>query len=556
VSAGPQGLVFRSGVSWLSQTEMANRLAGTLAEAMRAPDQDARAALVRALIGAGALECALADSGDPLAARAMEIADAVASAAFGADRRALPAFSAEVESWRSPAVLRQTVPEGFAYYALAPLAFGEDAAAQVTGGPVTVVGIRTIGTTLSAAAKAALLRRGLDVDRLTLRPQGHAYDRRLPLDPQARTHIERRRAVGALFLVVDEGPGLSGSTFLSVAEAIETLGVPRDRILLFGSRSVDPKALVAPDGARRWRRFASTAARPRRPDLASGGRDLAGGQWRALLWPSKMPAPPSWPAMERLKALAPDSQSLLKFEGLGHHGEVCRARASTLAAEDWTVEPEWGPDEHGLVRYPFVQAVPLHHAQRTSAVLRHIGRYLAARARLLPAQPTQADTDALAEMVQVNLALELGEETHHPPPLFIERPALVDGRLQPHEWLREKSGSIVKVDAVSHGDDHFFPGPTDIAWDLAGAAVEWELGPEERETLVSAYQAASGDDPRLRLPGFEVAYAAFRARYALMAAHASPVSETSRWRAAHARYQTALRAALKDPRFGPRLEFS
>ena len=34
----------------------------------------------------------------------------------------------------------------------------------------------------------------------------------------------------------------------------------------------------------------------------------------------------------------------------------------------------------------------------------------------------------------------------------------------------------MKVDAAAHGDDHGFPGPVDVAWDLAGAVVEWELG--------------------------------------------------------------------------------
>ena len=41
--------------------------------------------------------------------------------------------------------------------------------------------------------------------------------------------------------------------------------------------------------------------------------------------------------------------------------------------------------------------------------------------------------------------------------------------LAPHEWLRLDDGNVRKTDAIAHGDDHLFPGPTDIAWDLAGA---------------------------------------------------------------------------------------
>src|SRR5207302_4552914 len=59
--------------------------------------------------------------------------------------------------------------------------------------------------------------------------------------------------------------------------------------------------------------------------------------------------------------------------------------------------------------------------------------------------------------------------------LATKNPVLVDGRMQPHEWIRSKDGTIIKVDGCTHGDDHFFPGPTDIAWDLAGAIVEWSL---------------------------------------------------------------------------------
>ena len=39
-----------------------------------------------------------------------------------------------------------------------------------------------------------------------------------------------------------------------------------------------------------------------------------------------------------------------------------------------------------------------------------------------------------------------------------------------------------------HGDDHFFPGPTDIAWDLAGTIVEWELAPAVDRTADRGYQ--------------------------------------------------------------------
>ncbi len=53
----------------------------------------------------------------------------------------------------------------------------------------------------------------------------------------------------------------------------------------------------------------------------------------------------------------------------------------------------------------------------------------------------------------------------------------------PHEWIRTASG-FLKTDAVDHQDDLFFPGCQDIAWDIAGAIVEFGI---PREALVSEY---------------------------------------------------------------------
>ena len=66
----------------------------------------------------------------------------------------------------------------------------------------------------------------------------------------------------AHFLVVDEGPGRSGSTFLSVAEALAGAGVRRDDISVLGSREFDPASLCAENAVARWRgvSFLSTAA--------------------------------------------------------------------------------------------------------------------------------------------------------------------------------------------------------------------------------------------------------------------------------------------------------
>jgi hypothetical protein len=125
--------------------------------------------------------------------------------------------------------------------------------------------------------------------------------------------------------------------------------------------------------------------------------------------------------------------------------------------------------------------------------------------------------NALQQMAEHNLR-ELGSDS--PVELRLEHPVIADGRMQPHEWLLTNEGGLLKTDPGSHGDDHFFPGPTDIAWDLAGAIVEWQMNEQQVREFIDLYRCASGDDPSARIDGFIRTYAVFRAAYCLMAANA------------------------------------
>lgn len=127
-------------------------------------------------------------------------------------------------------------------------------------------------------------------------------------------------------------------------------------------------------------------------------------------------------------------------------------------------------------------------------------------------------------MTAKNLALAFagsGTEPTRMPPLAVERVAVVDGRMAPHEWLRRPDRTIAKSDGIAHGDDHFFPGPTDIAWDLAGTIVEWRLDASATDRFLQSYQRASGDDPRARLAAWTHAYAAFRLAFTTVGANAA-----------------------------------
>jgi hypothetical protein len=101
----------------------------------------------------------------------------------------------------------------------------------------------------------------------------------------------------------------------------------------------------------------------------------------------------------------------------------------------------------------------------------------------------------------------------------------------------------VKTDAIDHGDDHLLPGPTDVAWDLAGAAIEWALDAAETRGLLERFRALTGDDASPRLPSYRIAYASFRAGVCSFAERAG---ESARWAAAGRYYRRAIERELVE----------
>src|SRR5205823_14121283 len=124
--------------------------------------------------------------------------------------------------------------------------------------------------------------------------------------------IARNRAVSASFIVVDEGPGRSGSTFLSVGEALLSAGVARDSILFLGSREPEVNQLCARDAVARWTSFNFLVATSHFHTRFSDDLYLGGGEWRRFLIPHGMHWPASWTQAERLKFLSMDRKQLVK----------------------------------------------------------------------------------------------------------------------------------------------------------------------------------------------------------------------------------------------------
>ena len=532
--------VFRDGCRVLPGQRLTDAIISTLTALNFSDEESALAALV----AAGELECALKDSEHPQAGLAEQITDGVAE---GLVRQTwadpgippLPRRST-ASAFPDPRILAQlakrihaedqvriSVLEGFAYYALHPrkimrllnsldLGCHDDPMQAACRRQIAVVGIRSIGAPLSAVLAAALHQRGMIAERLTVRPTGHPYDRVLSLGEQERAWVERHAECE--FVLIDEGPGLSGSSFLATAEALVNSGVPARRIRIIGSRQPDLSQLRATSAAERWSRYRFHCLQSEPIMPADAVVPIGAGLWRREYLSNFDNQPASWTALEMAKFLSHDRTRLYKFEGFGHFGRVIAERVRCLHAAGFTTVHHG--NDCGFGRYDVMPGRMLGRDDLSAALVHRIADYCAVRAAEIAGDNTQPSQ--LGEMLRWNWRTEFNRELpSHIGDLAVVRPTVCDARMAPHEWLQLEDGNVVKLDCGSHGDDHFFPGPCDIAWDLAGAIVEWEMDPSAREALATRYEQQSGDRIRSRLAAYELAYSVFRMAWSKMAAEAS-----------------------------------
>jgi hypothetical protein len=565
--------VFRDGRYAVRGCELVGAL---LAELRALPSHATENSCLAALLRAGELECALADSPAPPAGEGSLLHAVAGITDWLAQRFVGREESCDIEHWlrvleavSAPDVLHLSRPEGFAYYGLHPRDYALSAPNLPDGRPAAVVGIRSIGSTLSAITAASLRARGCRASRITVRPGGDPFNRETIFSPEEVAWVANNLAAQAKFLVVDEGPGLSGSSFLSVGEALVKAGVRRGDITFLCARLPNPETLRARDGARRWQSFKTmdlTSSQQRPPDaeewIGAGEwrRRLTGSDWlasgnyaAASEWATESNWPASWTQMERPKFLSRDHRILYKFEGLGHYGAAVKERARILAQRGFAPAVLDHDLSSGYLGYQLLQAQPMAAREASQDVLERLASYLAVRVEEFSqdqvsdaSSPRAQGEVSLPKMCQVNAREEFGIEL--PPPWFeLRRRVIADGRMLPHEWLRVARGELLKTDGVSHGDDHFFPGPCDIAWDLAGTMVEWELPAGASEYLLERYHRLSGDEARPRLASYRLAYSLFRMGYCKMAAEAMQGSpEAIRLQSAYRSYRRVAEQQLSQ----------
>jgi hypothetical protein len=499
--------------------------------------------LLDSLIEAGELEAALADTNAPGTPAAAALTDALATVLCTGDKFDKAELQQLAGRIDTPETISISPPEGFTYYALHPSDYArvvDRIGSQSCS--FAVIGVRSIGTTLSAVTTAALNANGRSAKRITVRPTGHPYARSVEFSAVQERWIVEQLSRSADFVVVDEGPGRSGSTFLSVAEALMRMKVPQERITAIGSREFDPESLYAQDAARRWRcvRFL-----PTEPSVSSRFQNcayLGGGDWRMHSFDDEEDWPESWTQMERLKFLSSDRRQFFKFEGMGPLGSEVRERAFTLAEGGFS--PAVADTGDGFLSYETIEGRNLRKQDVSPSLLERIALYCSFRVSNFSYSSTF--NSELANMLNFNVEQEFGRELRLDPGLLgSANPTLADGRMQPFEWIVSTQGELLKTDAISHGDNHFFPGPCDIAWDLAGAIIEWDLSSAAAEFLLRRFKQVSGIHVGQKVDTYMLAYCVFRLGFCKMAASTvSGSREQSRLELAYRWYRTKAEKLL------------
>jgi hypothetical protein len=293
---------------------------------------------------------------------------------------------------------------------------------------------------------------------------------------------------------------------------LESGGVARDRIHFFPSHGGEPGEQATEDHRRRWREA---------PRHLSNFDDLLLDQGVVQGWVSDVLGPLDEPLkdlswgnwhsgennvavdarLERRKFLAQTAEGsfLVKFAGLGSEGERKFEVARALFEVGFGAEPI--ALVHGMIVQRWVESQTLDPHQDRTRMVETLGRYLAFRAKALPAHNEGASLALLADVAAFNAGKAFGSEAE----ALVRRmtgnagalqalvhPVDSDNRMHRWEWRVRPDGRMIKTDALDHSSAHDLVGCQDIAWDVAGAIVEHDLTEEEATRLVSNVGRLSG----------------------------------------------------------------
>ena len=460
--------------------------------------------------------------------------------------------------------------EGFAFYAVYPESYAEAAIASGLSADTLVIGIRSIGASLSAMCASALGAR----PPITLRPLGHPFDRRVAIASELSQKL-LSYPLGDV-AIVDEGPGLSGSSFCCVAEWLEDHGIDSERIHFFpshkgglGSKAGERRKsrwsksarhvcdlddlLLGPSGSScRLARWVGQLVGP----LVEPLEDISAGNWRYKLGYDGSELPPTDPRLERRKFLAhtEDATWLVKFAGLGETGARKLARARLLADKGF-IQPVMGLC-HGFLVQRWCMGRPLQQQEvHCDRFIEHLGKYLTFRTLYLPKSHLPgAPLSTLCEMAAANVQETMGSRAASRLKTRLDtatlsiaamQPIDIDGRLHRWEWSLDAGENYLKADALDHSTGHDLIGFQDVAWDLAGACVEFDFSRSETDALRLIVSRNCGRDVEAKLQTcLEPCYSAFQLGLWVSARSEAAAAEVPRLEETASRYRCHLERYL------------
>jgi hypothetical protein len=377
-------------------------------------------------------------------------------------------------------------------------------------------------------------------------------------------------------LVVDEGPGISGSSMAAVAEAFTSVGA--HEISFLPGHNGEPGASASAAIRAIWSGTPRYVTRTE--DVKWNGlsleqslgaeteklndhysvevvENLDAGRWREFAFESEAEWPASAIHFERRKFLCVGHHGpsiLWKFAGLHCNNVGQSISETTLARLFRLASAGFGPAPlgafRGFVAVPWIEGKRLSLADRADpSVLNQIGRYIIHAAEPGLAGKEQAGSiDRLSDMLYWNTKEVLGDAMAARTSVFTDEArqsitplSYSDGHLMPHEWIRTGDGAILKVDGEGHNADHTLIGRQSILWDVAGAFVEWELNDTNAVPLLMVMEQNNVRIEPDALIFYQQAYAAFRlGLLSLGIGQTSDVEERRRLRSARNFYLDKL----------------
>jgi hypothetical protein len=209
----------------------------------------------------------------------------------------------------------------------------------------------------------------------------------------------------------------------------------------------------------------------------------------------------------------------------------------------------------GITATRWVDGTRLTQGDADAAVLSWIARYVLDAARCgLDEHDRAAALARLAQTVECNAREALGDDAaDRARPWFdmldpgsLARASAGDGRMSPHELVRDADGRLWKVGGGGYDRDHTIVGGQSVEWDVAGTIVEWGLDADQSQRLLTNLATGGlGAMSGLALHVHLLGYAAFRlGQTATCADLESDAAERERLWRARTRYEATLRGLL------------